>query len=103
MTGTGSSPSTEKKVVRFRIVVVGRVQGVSFRTSLREVAIRNHVIGWVRNRPDGSVEAVIQGSEDNVGRVISWARRGPAGALVSDLIAKRLEALPELRDFQIYR
>ena len=100
----GAGPPSDKNlVVRFSIIVTGRVQGVSFRTSLREVAKRNQVIGWVRNRSDGSVEAVVQGSEDGVDRVISWARRGPAGALVDDLIAKRQEVLPDLRDFQIYR
>ena len=96
-------PGAGSEVVRFRIVVTGRVQGVSFRSSFRTVAVRNHVMGWVRNRPDGSVEAVIQGSEDGVGRVISWARRGPAGAIVDDLISNRLEPSSDLRDFEVHR
>jgi acylphosphatase len=91
------------KIVCCRIVVTGRVQGVSFRTSLREVARRNNVIGWVRNRRDGSVEAMLQGNEEGVDRVVGWARHGPVGALVSDLTMLQLEPSNELRYFQIQR
>ena len=92
-----------KKIVRYRIVVTGRVQGVSFRTSLRDVARRHQVLGWVRNKSDGSVEAVIQGNEEAVRRVMSWARHGPVGARVTDIISQHQEPSNDLRDFQIQR
>ena len=94
---SGSRP----RIVRCRIVVTGRVQGVSFRTSLREVARRNHVAGWVRNRREGTVEAVLQGNEEDVDQVIGWARHGPVGAFVTDLTTQKMEPSNDLRDFQI--
>src|SRR5688572_2199711 len=68
-----------------RLVIRGRVQGVGFRYSLREEAIRRGVSGWARNRRDGTVEAVVQGEQSDVDRVIAWARRGPPSAEVSDV------------------
>ncbi|OZD46465.1 acylphosphatase [Rhodococcus sp. 06-1477-1B] len=67
------------------ITVSGRVQGVGFRFSLRAEAERLGVHGWVRNRRDGSVEAVLVGDPDAVESVIAWAHDGPAGARVDDL------------------
>ena len=97
MSGVGS------RIVRYRIVITGRVQGVSFRTSLREVARRNHVLGWVKNRPDGTVEAVLQGNEEAVRHVMVWSRHGPVGARVTDLMTQQLEASNNLKDFLIQR
>lgn len=68
-----------------QIRVSGRVQGVGFRASLRREALRNDVRGWVRNRVDGTVEALLQGDPPRVARVIAWARRGPPGARVDEL------------------
>jgi acylphosphatase len=65
-----------------QIRVRGRVQGVGFRDALRAEALRLGVAGWVRNRPDGSVEAVIQGDSAALERLIDWARRGPPLAQV---------------------
>jgi acylphosphatase len=64
-------------------VVSGRVQGVFFRDTCRRVATENGVDGWVRNLPDGRVEAVFEGPGQGVDRVVGWARRGPAGAVVT--------------------
>jgi len=63
----------------------GRVQGVWFRESMRHEAERLGVTGWVRNRPDGSVEAVVQGSVEAVDALIAWARIGPPQARVERL------------------
>ena len=63
----------------------GRVQGVGFRIYLRREAQRHGVSGWVRNRSNGSVEAVVQGPDEAVRAVIDWAREGPPGARVTDL------------------
>ncbi len=72
-------------LVRARIRIFGRVQGVFFRESLRRIALANNVRGWVRNLPDGSVEAVLQGEEGAVRKVIRWARRGPPLARVTHM------------------
>lgn len=63
----------------------GRVQGVGFRYSLEIEAQRLGLAGWVRNRHDGSVEAVVHGSQEKVEAMIEWARRGPPAARVTDV------------------
>ena len=68
-----------------QIRVRGRVQGVGFRYALRREAERAGVRGWVRNRSDGSVEALVQGEAAAVARVVDWARRGPPAARVDEL------------------
>lgn len=72
-------------VVARRIVASGRVQGVFFRDSTRHEAIRLGVTGWVRNCPDGTVEAYIEGAPDAVAALVRWAREGPRHADVDDL------------------
>jgi acylphosphatase len=69
-------------VVRRRLVIHGRVQGVFFRDTLRMLAEPNGVAGWARNTPEGTVEAVLEGDEDAVARLIAFARKGPEGARV---------------------
>jgi acylphosphatase len=75
--------------VRVRVVVTGRVQGVWFRDSCREVARSEGVAGWVRNRGDGAVEAEFEGPQAAVDRVTAWCRSGPARARVDavDVVA----------------
>lgn len=68
-----------------RLLISGRVQGVGFRYFLRREAEKRGVTGWARNRPDGRVEAVVQGDDAAVEAVIAWARQGPRDAAVSDL------------------
>lgn len=64
------------------VVVGGRVQGVGYRYSLRLEAERHGVSGWVRNRTDGSVEAVVEGADEAVDAVLAWMASGPPGARV---------------------
>ena len=71
--------------VRAHVVVRGRVQGVWYRGSMQDEAERAGVAGWVRNRPDGTVEAEIEGEREDVEALIAWARRGPPGARVGDV------------------
>ena len=65
-----------------RLRIHGRVQGVWFRESMRVEAERLNLTGWVRNTPDGTVEAVIQGPAEAVEALIEWARTGPPLARV---------------------
>ena len=65
---------------RARVVVSGFVQGVGFRYATRGRASSLGVAGWVRNRPDGRVEAVFEGDPERVESMVAWCRRGPAGA-----------------------
>jgi acylphosphatase len=73
-------------------IVVGKVQGVGFRWFVREQARRWGVRGWVRNRPDGSVEIAASGPEQSLEGLLAAVRRGPEGAAVADV---RPGALPE--------
>ena len=77
--------SGRQDAVRRRVVVSGQVQGVFFRDTCRREAARRGVTGWVRNCPDGTVEAVFEGPEDAVSAMVQWARTGPAHAVVDDV------------------
>lgn len=68
-----------------RLIIRGQVQGVGFRYSMVRQARALGATGWVRNRTDGSVEAVVHGSPQTVDAMIEWARRGPPGAIVRDI------------------
>lgn len=68
--------------IRRRVAVSGRVQGVFFRGATEEEARARGVDGWVRNRPDGSVEAVFEGPPDAVQALVEFCRRGPRWAHV---------------------
>ncbi|MGH8676563.1 MAG: acylphosphatase [Burkholderiales bacterium] len=63
----------------------GQVQGVGYRDGLHAQALRHGVSGWVRNRRDGKVEAILQGEAAAVESVLAWARRGPPAARVTDV------------------
>lgn len=82
-----------------RLVITGRVQGVRFRQSLLEQAVRLGLAGWVRNRPDGSVEALAEGPQAALAQITTWARRGPPAARVNSVAE---EVLPDsgLREFE---
>jgi acylphosphatase len=67
------------------LIITGRVQGVWFRGSMAQEAQRLGVTGWVRNRADGSVEAMVAGTAEQVAMIMNWARRGPPNAMVEHL------------------
>jgi acylphosphatase len=73
------------QVVRRRVVIEGRVQGVWFRETCRREATAAGVSGWVRNRPNGRVEAVFEGEPSAVERMVDWCRRGPSRAVVTQV------------------
>lgn len=86
--------------IRRRVVVSGRVQGVFFRDATRERAAAGGVDGWIRNRSDGSVEAVLEGPRDAVERVLGFCRSGPPSARVDRVDVDEQE--PEgLRGFTV--
>jgi acylphosphatase len=66
-----------------RLLITGSVQGVGYRYSMVMAARSRGVTGWVRNRSDGSVEAMVCGGAEQLAAIIDWARRGPAGAEVA--------------------
>jgi acylphosphatase len=68
-----------------QLLITGRVQGVGFRFYVQRKAGELRVTGWVRNRRDGNVEAIIQGTSEAVETMIAWARRGPPGAVVAEV------------------
>lgn len=80
---------------RRRVVVHGRVQGVFFRETTRRRALAEGVAGWVRNQPDGSVEAVLEGEREAVERLVAFLREGPPGARVDwvDVVSEEPEQL----------
>ena len=69
-------------MIRRRAVVIGDVQGVYFRDTCRRTAVEHRVSGWVRNLPDGSVEAALEGTPDAVTRLVEWVNHGPPTAQV---------------------
>ena len=75
-------------MIRYRVLVAGRVQGVFFRDTCLRLAVQHGVSGWVRNLPDGRVEAVFEGAADDVRQLVEWARHGPRGAVVSDVVVE---------------
>lgn len=85
----------------YKVVISGVVQGVSFRASMKDAAIRYGVDGWVRNRDDGGVEALVQGEEERVQRILAWARIGPPGAAVLSVERTKLEDCPPQVGFHI--
>jgi acylphosphatase len=84
-----------------RVVVRGRVQGVFFRASFGDVARRLELDGWVRNRPDGAVEAELQGNDDDVEEAIAWCRQGPELARVDSLEISEEPGTPAERGFRV--
>ncbi len=70
---------------RAKVIVHGAVQGVFFRAETRDRARSLGLAGWVRNVPDGTVEAVFEGDDERVESMVEWCRRGPGGARVEDV------------------
>jgi len=83
------------------VYVSGRVQGVFFRGETQDEATRQGVTGWVRNLRDGRVEAVFEGEENNVERLVEFCRRGPFGARVAHVDVLHEDYTGEFPDFQV--
>lgn len=89
------------EMARAHLYISGRVQGVFFRANMRRVARLHGVRGWVRNLPDGRVEAVLEGRKESVMKVLEWARRGPPLARVEKIEVAWEEYKGEFEGFTI--
>ncbi len=96
------NPLALQEEIRAHVFVSGRVQGVGYRYSTMDEASRLGINGWVRNVPDGRVEAVFEGSKTVIEEMIAWCRKGPRGALVKD-VAVEYEPPQGLLGFRIER
>jgi acylphosphatase len=85
------------------LTIRGRVQGVGFRRFVWRKAQDFGVSGWVRNLPDGSVETLIQGSEEEIRQMRSWCERGPFGSNVTGIEEKIIEQAAAYTTFEILR
>lgn len=88
-------------MVRVRILVSGRVQGVFFRLNTMRKAINLGVKGWVKNRRDGKVEVLCEGPEKDVKQLIDWCAKGPEGSFVSREDIEWEKYVGEFESFQI--
>lgn len=86
---------------RAHLVVNGKVQGVYFRAETREQAAALGLTGWVKNRPDRSVEVVAEGSREKIEKLIDWCLQGPPRAEVSEVNVTWEEYTGEFDEFKI--
>ena len=86
-------------MIAWRLVICGRVQGVGYRVAIAEAASALGVAGWARNRRDGTVEAVVQGDDAAVQRLLAWCRHGPPSARVTAIATTALEVDPAMGTF----
>jgi acylphosphatase len=84
-----------------QLFVRGRVQGVYFRAATQREARRLGITGWVKNRPDGSVEILAEGEEDQLKELIAWANRGPSAARVERVDVRWRGFTGDFFDFRI--
>lgn len=86
---------------RVQVVIRGRVQGVGFRASCQREALTLGLTGWVRNRWDGVVEALFEGPDEEVGKMIVWCHRGPLRAEVTEVEVTDAPPAAALKTFSI--
>jgi acylphosphatase len=90
-----------EKKVRAHVIISGRVQGVFFRVETQRAAEKYGVFGWVRNRPDRTVEAVFEGDPQRVEAVIDWCKKGPNLSYVENVEVKWQDYKGEFERFDI--
>jgi acylphosphatase len=95
-------PPQGAEPIRAHLYISGRVQGVGFRASTEGEARRiGRLVGWVKNLPDGRVEAVIQGPRDQVEKLVQWCRKGPASAEVTGVERKDEPTADDFKTFDV--
>ncbi len=87
--------------IQAHVIIQGRVQGVCFRMETHRAARGHGVAGWVRNLPDGSVEAVFEGTRQQVEQVLDWCRKGPPPGRVDKVDVKWKSAAGQFNGFSI--
>ncbi len=87
---------------RARVIIEGTVQGVLFRHRTREEALKLRLKGWVKNRRDGSVEAVFEGEKEKVEQILKWCHRGPSAARVTEVHTIGEDYTGAFEDFSIH-
>jgi acylphosphatase len=102
MAPANSAQSNRPNQICRRVLITGRVQGVGYRYTTQEQALILGVVGWVRNLPDGRVEAVVEGDPAQVDEMIQWFHNGPAGASVK-AVAIEDQPLQKFEQFEIRR
>ena len=88
-------------IVHVHVIISGRVQGVWFRASTKQIAKKLGLKGWVRNTPDGCVEAVFEGEEGLINKMIKWCHQGSPLSKVKNVEVKNQEPTNEFSDFSI--
>jgi len=96
-----SKESKMSGIIRRRVVVSGMVQGVFFRAYTRDAARKIGVTGWVRNLPDGSVEAMLEGTAERVQAMLSWLREGSPMSRVDHVKVHEEQATGQFADFEV--
>ena len=86
---------------RVHLIISGFVQGVFYRASTRDTALKLGLNGWVRNLPDGNVEAVFEGPADKIRQAVEWCHEGPAGAQVTKVDEKQEDYAGEFSSFDV--
>ena len=93
----------EEEKVRVHLRIEGRVQGVFFRASTLDQAVRLGLKGWVRNCPDGSVEVVAEGERKKIDDLVGWCNHGPPGSHVRNVLLQWEDFKDEFADFRVRR
>lgn len=101
LAGTRSRATGAMSTKRVQVIVRGRVTGVFFRAAAQREAKRLGITGWVKNRPDGSIEIVAEAEEEAIKEMISWSHHGPSAARVDDVDVRWRGYTGEFSDFRI--
>ena len=91
----------DNDLISVKLIIKGKVQGVYFRFNMQQIAKKNSVVGWVRNLPDGRVEALLSGNKIDVNNVVEWSKIGPENSRVDEVKIEYGERREEYRDFVI--
>lgn len=99
---SSTGDSQNSKILRIHVWISGQVQGVGYRLSTLSEARQRHLHGWVKNLPDGRVEAVFEGTPTNIEEIIKWCRQGPPTA-IPETVEIEFEEVEGLQGFEIVR